>query len=182
MKTEPLGLLLAVILLVADSSGQSNEASSKAGADSSLTPRESLSAPPPSLGLGVSAGFQGASVYFPIIAAHNFRIEPELGYFTLPEQNHYGTTNIRRASGLSKLGVGVLYLVSFSGSSKGYFGSRVAILANAESEGYLLTPSGGVEFGSSHFSASLELRWHYISFEFYNGFIGEALVFLRAYL
>ncbi|MGB9774778.1 MAG: hypothetical protein ACP5JH_11865 [Bacteroidota bacterium] len=196
MKIGLMRLLLAVIFFVTYSRGHGNCASSGPGADSSLTAYDNAGASALSLGLGVSGGFQGASVYFPIIVGQNFRVEPELGYFRLTEQNHLGTISVRRGLGLSKLGVGVLCVVPLSTSSRVYFGPRVARLAGAGSEGYLLTPSGGFELGSSHFTVGLELRWHYIRLECYNdespvpsrevvthsGFVGEAHVFLRAYL
>jgi len=152
MKTRLIPLVLAVILSVPHSNGQDNKVRS---------------------GIGISIISYGASIYFPIIAGRNFRIEPELGILGLPDRL---LPPIQQESpGLDKLGIGLFYAIPLRGSNNLYFGPRVARFASSMGSlfwsdvgsepvrlGYLIGPSAGVELGSLHFTVGFELGLDYV--------------------
>jgi len=139
MKTRLIPLVLAVILSVPHSNGQDNNNKLRSG-------------------IGVSIISYGASIYFPMIAGRNFRIEPELGILGLPDRL---LPPIQQESpGLDKLGIGLFYAIPLRGSNNLYFGPRVARFASsmgslfwsdAGSEpvgiGYLAADCAGLEHG-----------------------------------
>ncbi|MGC8897371.1 MAG: hypothetical protein ACP5ON_03885 [Bacteroidota bacterium] len=197
MKAKLIPILFGAVLSVSQASGQDNRVSPKPHMDTTLTMPGSASAPAPiTTGIGVAIGSSGVSIYFPIIAGRDFRIEPELGPF-------------------SKLGIGLLYAHPLRGSNKVYFGPRLARFASpiknlfssdVGSEplrvGYIVGACAGLEHGSSHFTISFELGLGYAKDWSYNekiyppgmgptishdviirgGLLGDARLSLRAYL
>jgi len=185
VKRKLILLGFALVLCMSLASGEDVEATPERHGDSTLTtpgtPGRSAH-----VGIGVALGLGLGEAYavnisFPIIAARNFRIEPQLGLLSVADaaSRRLGVQVNKYSYAWGRLGLGVFYVFPLRAYSNVYFGPRIARLATGdlfsdkvgkwpERKGYLIAPSGGLELGSSHLRLALEVSWDYIRVKCYN--------------
>ena len=188
MKRKLVLLGFALVLCTSLASGKDVKATPERHGDSTLTtpgtPGHSAHVRiGVALGLGLGEAY-AVNISFPIIAARNFRIEPQLGLLSVADaaSRRLGVQVNKYSYAWGRLGLGLFYVFPLRAYSNVYFGPRIARLATGdlfsdevgkwpERKGYLIAPSGGLELGSSHLRLALEVSWDYIRVKCYNDIV-----------
>lgn len=169
----PLNLwLLALISSVSCALGQ--ESQTKVGIGVSLNPAalfRSGSSSTTFLPVGL------ANIYIPIMTSANFRIEPEVGIFSLSSETSAPYLSKTSSTSL-RLGIGLFYVRPSQGSFDFYVGPRLGMLVSSSTSSYPGNPEsktsetdlfvgacvGGEYSFSPHFSIGGETQLNYIDY------------------